>query len=66
MEQLLKEGGGAVDFDPWGSRNKSPSDKSQVSGRCKVEKTQEMPKREVEQFLKEEGDVDRQENGDGL
>ena len=25
-----------------------------------------MPKREVEQLLKEKGDVDREENGDGL
>ena len=66
MEQLLKEEGGAVDSDTWSSRIKSPSSKSQVSGRWKVEKTQELPKTEVEQFLEKEGDVDRQEKEDGL
>ena len=55
-----------MDFDPRGSRTKSSSSKSQVSGGWKMEETQDMPEVEVEQFLKEEGDVDREENGDGL
>ncbi len=59
-------GEGIVALDPWGSRTKSQSIKSQVSGEWIVEKAQEMPKMEVEQFLKGEGDVDREENGDGL
>ncbi len=63
MEQ---EEGGTVDIDPRGSRTKSPPSKSQVSKRWKVEKTQERPKVEVEQFFKKEGDVDRKENGDGI
>ncbi len=66
MEQLLKEDGGAAGFDPRGRGTKSPSGKSQVSGKWKVEKTQDMPKVELEQFLKEEEIVDREENGDGL
>ena len=66
MKQLLKEDRGAVDFDARGSRTKYPSSKSPVSGRWKVGKTQEKPKVEVEQFLKEEGNVDRKENGDGI
>ena len=65
-EQLLREERGAVDFNPRGSRTKSPSSKSLVSGRWKVEKTQDLLEVEVEQFLEEEGDVDREENGDGL
>ena len=43
---------------------KRASPRSVESG--KVEKTQEVPKQEVEQFLKEEGDVDREETGDRL
>ena len=31
-----------------------------------MEKTRGTPKWEMEQLLKEEGDVDREENGDGL
>ena len=58
--------GGAVDFTPEGGGTKSPSSKSQVGGKWKVEKTQDMPKVELEQFLKEEEIVDREENGDGL
>ena len=40
----------------------------QVSGQLKVEveKTQDMLEAEVEQLLKEEGNVDRERNGDGL
>ena len=66
MEQLLKKEGGLVNFDTKRSRTKSPTSKSQVSRRWKMEKTQEMLEVEVEQFLKEEGNVDREENGDGL
>ena len=40
--------------------------KSRVRRRWKVEATHELPKVEVEQFLKEERNVDREENGDGL
>ena len=54
-----------ADFDPRGSRTKSPSSKSQLSGSWRVEKTQEMPKVKVEQF-KENGNVDWEEKGDGL
>ncbi len=56
-----------VDFDPWGRRTKSQLGKPQVRGEWEVEKNQEMPKtQEVEQFLKGEGDVDREKNGDRL
>ncbi len=48
------------------SRIISQSGKSQVNGEKKVEKTQKMPQTEVEQLLKEEGDVDMEENEDGL
>ncbi len=66
MEQLLQQEGFVVYFDPWGSRTKSQSSKSQVGGRWKVGKTQERLKVEVEKSLKEEGDIDREENGDGI
>ena len=52
-----------VAFDPWRSRTKSPSGKSQVSGDWGVEKTQEMSKTEVEELLKGGGFVVREENG---
>ncbi len=63
MEQFLKEDGGTVDFDSRGSRTKTPLGKSQVSRNWKVEKSQEMHKVEVEQFIKEEGVVDREKTG---
>ena len=44
MEQIPKEDGSAVDFDPRGSRTKSPMGKSLVSRRWKVAKTQGMSK----------------------
>ena len=53
-------------FNPWWNRTKSQSGKSQVSGKWKLEKTQEMPKTKVGQFLKEERDVDGKENGDRI
>ena len=53
-------------FDPMGSSAKSPLSKSQVSGSWKVEKTQEMPKVEVEPLLEEEQNMDREENREGL
>ena len=58
--------GGAVDFTPGGGGAKSPTSKSQVSGRWKVEKTQDKPEAEMEQLPKEEGNVDREGNGDRL
>ena len=66
VEQFFEEEGDTVDFDPRGSRAKSQSGNSQVSGEWTVEKTQEMPKTEAEQFLREEGDMDREENGEAL
>ncbi len=55
-----------MDFTPGGGVTKPPSSNSQVSGRWKVEKTQDMTKAEVEQLLRDEGDVDREGYGDGL
>ena len=45
-----------------GKQNQTPI--MQVSSEWKLEKTQEM--RQVRQFLKEEGDVDREAYGDGI
>ncbi len=49
-----------------GSRTKSQSGKIQVFLEWREDKTQSKPKTEVEQFLMEERDVDREETLDGL
>ena len=48
--------GGAVDFTPGRDGTKSPTGKSRVSGRWKVEETQVKSEAEVEQLLEEEGE----------
>ena len=62
--QARNEGLGKVSSDPGGGRNKSKSSKSHVSGKWK--RPRKRPRRKWNSSTSEEGEGDREWNGDGL